>query len=42
MMVREESIAPVHPDFCAAAPLSLMGFADWCLHRIFALEGAVS
>jgi len=28
-------IAPVHPDFAAAllAPRSLMGFADWLLHR---------
>ncbi|MGF6871681.1 hypothetical protein OKW35_001139 [Paraburkholderia sp. MM5477-R1] len=42
MMVRKESIAPVHPDCHAASPLSLMGFADWRLHRIFALEGMVS
>lgn len=33
-------IAPVHPDFGAAllAPGSLMGFADWLLHRLHALE----
>jgi hypothetical protein len=42
MMVGKESIAPVHPDCHAALPLSLMGFADWHLHRIFALGGAVS
>lgn len=42
MTVRKESIAPVHPDCNAASPLSLMGFSDWRLHRIFALDGAVS
>ena len=34
-------IAPVHPDFSAVLPLSLMGFAGWFLERQIALDRAL-